>query len=73
MQNMSAFSICYAEGLLAGIFNSVSSRNFRICNTKWFISVQGHAVWNEKCSSNIPKMVNKLVRDIDGYGGYIDG
>ena len=28
---------------------------FRICNTKRFISVQGHAVWNEKCSSNIPK------------------
>ena len=26
-----------------------------VCNTKRFISVQGHAVWNEKCSSNIPK------------------
>ena len=29
--------------------------NFRVCNTERFISVQGHAVWNEKCSSNIPK------------------
>ena len=28
---------------------------FHVCNTKRFISVQGHAVWNEKCSSNIPK------------------
>ena len=37
-----------------GTFNSASSRNFRVCNTKRFISVQGHAVWNEKCSSNIP-------------------
>ena len=45
----------FAERLLAGTFNSGSSRNFRICNTKGFISVQGHAVWNEKCSSNIEK------------------
>ena len=29
--------------------------NFCVCNTNRFISVQGHAVWNEKCSSNIPK------------------
>ena len=28
---------------------------FRVCNTERFISVQGHAIWNEKCSSNIPK------------------
>ena len=28
---------------------------FRVCNTKQFISVQGHAIWNKKCSSNIPK------------------
>ena len=41
--------------MLKGTFNSVSSRNFRVCNTERFISVQGHAVWNEKCSSNIPK------------------
>ena len=25
------------------------------CNTKRFISVQGHAEWTEKFSSNIPK------------------
>ena len=52
------------------VLNSARSRNFCVCNTKWFISVQGHAVWNEKCSSNIPK--NKLVRDIDGCEGNID-
>ena len=33
----------------------LTQRACKICNTKWFISVQGHAVWNEKCSSNIPK------------------
>ena len=29
--------------------------NFCIFNTKQFISVQCHAIWNEKCSSNIQK------------------
>ena len=29
--------------------------NLCVCNTKRFISVQVHAVWSEKCSSNIPK------------------
>ena len=43
------------KGYFAGTFNSASSQNFCVCNTKRFISVQGHAVWNEKCSSNIPK------------------
>ena len=50
--------------LIGSTFNPASSRNFRVCNTKWFISVQGHAVWNEKCSRNsdiLKKMVNKLV------------
>ena len=56
------------KGYLSVTFNSASSRNFRVCNTKRFISVQGHAVWNEKCQ----RMVNKLVRDIDGCEGYID-
>ena len=45
----------YPERLLAGTFNPASWRNFCICNTKLFISEQGHAVWNEKCSTNIPK------------------
>ena len=38
------------------------ARNFHVFNTKWFISVQSHAVWNEK----------KLVQDIDGCKEYID-
>ena len=47
--------VLYAERLLAGTFNSASSRNFRVCNTKGFISVHDYAFWNEKSSSNIPK------------------
>ena len=35
----------------------VSSQNFRVCNTRWFISVQGHAVLNGKCTCNIQKNV----------------
>ena len=31
------------------------AREISTFNTERFISVQGHAVWNEKCSSNIPK------------------
>ena len=53
MPNLSARS--NSERLLAGTSNPVSSRNTRICNTKWFITVQGYAIWNEKCSCNIPK------------------
>ena len=29
--------------------------NLRAREISVFVSVQGHAVWNEKCSSNIPK------------------
>ena len=49
------------QWLLAGTFNPVSSRNFRVCNTKRFVSVQGHAVWNEKCAAIFQRMVNNLV------------
>ena len=52
----SAYHACVlSSGFLAGTFPPSSSRNVLVCNTKRFISVQGYAVWNEKCSSNIPK------------------
>ena len=57
---------------MAGTFNSACSRNFCVCNTERFISVQGHAFGMKNAPATFQRMVNKLVRDIDGCEGYID-
>ena len=54
----------------AGTFNSVSLRNFRICDGLYQFKVMPFGMKN--APATFQSMVNKLVQDFDGCEGYID-
>lgn len=42
-----------------------------VCDTNRFIFIYGNAVWVEKCTSNLSRLMNRVVGNMSGYADNI--